>query len=297
MRSGARTVPQRRIRAAVLCAALCASCTSDPPAFDTPESVLHDELLDVCLVSNVVGAALAKDGDGYLCRVLPDGGGERHWIRGGRDGVVLNAPKGLAVHGDVLWVADIDVLRRFDRRSGRPLGDVAIPGAACLDDVGVAPDGTVYCTDRGLDAQFAPTGTDAIWRVGVDGGVSPLIQGVDLGQPSGLVAREQGVYVVSWRDGAFFQVDTKGRRTDLGRSPRAQLDGLVRVETMEEGGTRTAWYATSWAGRCVYRFDTSGVCTQVAGELDQPADCGYDGRRRQLLVPLSGQDRLARLPL
>src|SRR5204862_2948718 len=136
----------------------------------------------------------------------------------------------LAIAGDVLWVADVDVLRRFDRRSGKPLGDVEIPGATFLNDVSALPDGTIYCTDTGLDAQLAPTGTDAIWCVACDGTVSPLVRSTDLGQPNGLVARDAGVYVVSWRDGTFFQIDYGGKRTDLGKAPTAQLDGLVRVE-------------------------------------------------------------------
>lgn len=278
------------ISVSVLC--WSASCTSEPPGYDTPESVVHDAEQDVYLVSNINGSPFAKDGNGYIARVKPDGGMQRHWVLGGRDGVTLNAPKGLALGGDVLWVADIDVLRKFDRHSGKPLGDIPIPGATFLNDVSVAPDGTVYCSDTGLDAQFAPTGTDAIWRIGADGAPAPLIRGPELGQPNGIVARDLGVYVVSWRDGTFYQVDAKGRRTDLGRAPKAQLDGLVRMEVTKDGAASPVWFATSWAGACIYRFDTSGACTAVGPLLEQPADCGLDGKRGRLLIPLFGKNRI-----
>ena len=49
--------------------------------------------------------------------------------------------------------------------------------ASPSNDVSVAPDGTCYCSDTGVDAQFAPTGTDAIWRIGTDGTVAPLLTG------------------------------------------------------------------------------------------------------------------------
>lgn len=268
----------------------------EPPGFDTPESALHDPVADVYLVSNIHGAPTAKDGNGYIARVAPDGSMQRRWIAGGQDGVTLHAPKGLALQERVLWVADIDVVRRFDAGSGRPLGEVAIPGATFLNDVSAGPDGAVYVTDTGLDANFLPTGTDAIWRIARDGAVTPLLRGLELGQPNGLVAREGGVYVVSWRDGTFFQVDYRGVRTDLGKAPMAQLDGLVRVEG-KQAGEAPGWLSTSWAGKCVYRFDVSGGVTRLPGTYEQPADCGFDGQRRRLLVPLFGLNRLELLPL
>ena len=126
-----------------------------------------------------------------------------------------------------------------------------------------------------------------------DGVPKVLLRGPELGQPNGLVARDTGVYVVNWRDGAFFQVDRAGRRTDLGRAPEAQLDGLARVATADG-----VWFlATSWAGRCVYRFDLQGGCTALSVALEQPADCGFDERRGLLLVPLFGKNTLERLKL
>lgn len=277
----------------LLLPALLGACASDPPGYDTPESVVHDVEQDVWFVSNINGSPLDRDGNGYIARVQPQGDMDRHWIRGGRDGVVLNAPKGLALQGDVLWVADIDVVRRFDRHSGRPLGEVVIPGATFLNDVAAAPDGTVYVSDTGLDATFAATGTDAIWRVSGDGAPVPLSKGPELGQPNGIVALDHAVYVVSWRDGTFYQIDTKGRRTDLGKAASPQLDGLVRVPSAKEGAVAPAWYATSWTGKCILRFDAGGNCSVLDGPaLEQPADFCFDTRRGTFVVPLFGQNRV-----
>lgn len=279
-----------RSRIAFCCVALAAACGGDPPGFDTPESAIHDGAADLYYVSNIVGAPAAKDGNGYIARLWPAGRMERRWIQGGRNGVTLHAPKGLAIAGDVLWVADIDVLRRFHRVTGAPLGEVAIPGASFLNDVGAAPDGTIYCTDTGVDANFAPTGTDAIWKLEPGKEPKVLARGAELGQPNGLVALPTGVYVVSWRDGTFYQIDVQGRRTDLGKAPQAQLDGLVRLPA--SGDKAAAWIATSWAGACAYRFDQQGNCTEIRHRMEQPADLGFDGKRGILLVPLFGSNRL-----
>ncbi len=276
-------------------AALLAACSTSPtvPAgFDTPESVLHDAAADVYLVSNIHGEPVAKDGNGYIARVASDRTTmERYWIQGGKNGVTLHAPKGMAIAGDVLWVADIDTLRAFDRRTGAPLREVVIPGATFLNDVSADADGVVFCSDTGVDASFAPTGTDAIWKVGADGAPVALAKGTDLGQPNGIVARDGGVYAVSWRDGTFYQIDRRGMRLDLAKAPAAQLDGLVRVEAAERGVAPT-WYATSWAGKCVYRFDVAGGIHTLPRTFEQPADCGFDAGRRLLLVPLFGTNQL-----
>ncbi|MFN3240163.1 MAG: SMP-30/gluconolactonase/LRE family protein [Planctomycetota bacterium] len=286
------------VRVAVLVAALCAGCSREPqPGFSTPESVCYDASADVYLVSNVDGAPLERDGKGYILKVGPQDGSRTLWIHGDQTGVTLNAPKGMALVGDVLWVADIDVVRKFDRGSGAPMGEVAIEGATFLNDVAGGPDGSVYVSDSGLDANFASTGTDAIWRIAPDGAVTPLIQGEQLGQPNGISAQKAGLYVVSWRDGTFYEVDYRGAKTDLGQAPQKKLDGLVRVEHEVEGkdgqkSKQPAWYATSWDGSAIYRFALTGGVTALPVRLEQPADMGYDSKRNRLIVPLFGKHML-----
>lgn len=269
-----------------------------PPGFDAPDSALHDAQADVYLVSNVRGGPVAKDGNGYIARQQPeDESMQRYWIEGGQNGVTLHAPKGMALRGDELWVADIDTLRSFDRRTGEPRRSVEVPGATYLNDVAVAPDGVLYVTDSGLDGNHAATGTDAIWRLPPEA-TEPeeLVRGLELGQPSGLVALARGLYVVSWRDGTFYQVDYRGVRTELATAPTAALDGLVRVEARGSGDA-PGWHATSWVGQCVYRFDMTGGVTRLPGNYRSPGDLGFDAVRRRLLVPLFQADRLALLRL
>lgn len=107
---------------------------------DGPESALHDEAADVYLVSNVAGGPSAADGTGFISRIGPDGTVlDARWIDSGQDGVTLNAPKGLALSADTLFVADLDVVRRFHRETGESLGEWPVPGATFLNAVAVGP--------------------------------------------------------------------------------------------------------------------------------------------------------------
>jgi hypothetical protein len=53
--------------------------------FKTPESILHDAVGDVYLVSNINGTPSAKDNNGFISRVSPDGKVQTlKWIEGVR---------------------------------------------------------------------------------------------------------------------------------------------------------------------------------------------------------------------
>src|SRR6266700_4141035 len=121
--------------------------------FLAPESVLHNSAQDIYFVSNINGSPMAKDNNGFISRVRPDGAVENlKFIEGGRNGVTLNAPKGLALEGDTLWVADIDAVRAFNAKTGAPLDSVSLAklGAVFLNDLVVTATGALYITDTGI---------------------------------------------------------------------------------------------------------------------------------------------------
>ena len=64
----------------------------------TPESVLYDADTDSYLVSNINGAPLAKDNNGFIAELSPDGKViNSKLIEGGKKKVTLHAPKGTAL--------------------------------------------------------------------------------------------------------------------------------------------------------------------------------------------------------
>jgi sugar lactone lactonase YvrE len=255
--------------------------------FATPESVLHDPAADVYLVSNINGKPLDADDNGFISRVTPDGKiAELKWIDGAKDDVKLDAPKGSAIVGDVLWVADITVVRKFDMKTGKALGEVAIPGATFLNDVAADATG-IWVTDSGLNASFEPTGTDAVYRIEADGKLTTLVKDKALGAPNGLAATAAGLHVVTFGSGERYLVaaEQSGKHArDAGEKVGGgQLDGVIVVDDQTV-------LVSSWKDSAVYMGKPAGPWAKVVDGLESPADIGWDARRKRVLVPLFMKD-------
>ena len=110
--------------------------------------------LDVYLVSNINGSPLGADGNGFITRVAPDGTVTNlKWIDGESEVVTLNAPKGMAIIGDTLYVADITHVRFFHRDTGEPLGEIEIPGATFVNDLAAGRGGWLFVSDTDVSAR------------------------------------------------------------------------------------------------------------------------------------------------
>ena len=138
----------------------------------TPESVRYDPDLDIYFVSNINGNPSQHDGNGFIAVVRADSTNVvKNLAEGGKNGVTLDAPKGLAVVGDTLWVADIDAVRAFNKRTGAPVASISLKAqqATFLNDIAAAPDGSIYITDTGIvfDAKGGTThpGVNRIFKI------------------------------------------------------------------------------------------------------------------------------------
>jgi sugar lactone lactonase YvrE len=255
--------------------------------FSTPESVLHDPEADVYLVSNIDGQPLEKDGNGFISRLSPEGEvSDLKWIDGTAEGVTLNAPKGMAILGDSLYVADIDCVRVFVRTTGAPAGDICIEGATFLNDVAVDPNGSLYVSDTGFQAGpegFVSSGSAAVYRFMPDGTTTRLAAGEELGGPNGIGIGSRGIWVVTFGSGEIYQLAADGTRTHVLNDP--QLDGIVFTP---DG----AFLYSSWGGQAVYRVTPEGEKSTLVEGVDAPADIGYDAGRNRVLIPLFNQNEV-----
>lgn len=255
--------------------------------FSTPESVLHDTLTDVYIVSNINGAPLDADGNGFLSTISPEGQVmELRWIDGATEGVELNAPKGMAILGDSLYVADIDCVRVFVRSTGAAAGSICFEGATFLNDLTVDDNGLLYVTDTGMQAGadgFEPSGSAAIYQFQRDGSRSTLAEGEQLGNPNGISFGSRGIFVATFGSGQVYQLTPEGSVNPVLDDP--QLDGIVFTP---EGG----FLYSSWGAEAVYHVTSTGVKIPVVEGVDAPADIGYDIGRERVLVPLFNQNEV-----
>lgn len=248
--------------------------------FSTPESVLHDEARDRYLVSNVNGRPVDVDNNGFISELSPDGKVTNlKWIEGGKNKVTLNAPKGLAIVKDVLYVADLDTLRMFDVKTGAPKGEVKLEGATFANDVAGADDGKIFVSDSGLKMEgsdFKPTGTDAVWVV-EKGKAKALAKSTDLTKPNGLLLDGKTVLVAPFGGAEIYRLDEKGAKSDATKLPKGGLDGIVKAGDV--------LLVSSWEGQAVFKGKVGGAFEPILQGLEAPADIGWDKKRSRVLVP------------
>ena len=281
--------PQPRVPPSVSAAATKVAAIA---GFLTPESVLDDSAQDIYFVSNINGGPLAADNNGFISRVRPDGAIEvLKFIEGGRGGVTLNAPKGMAVLGDTLWVADITVLRAFNTRTGVPIDSVKLDSlkAVFLNDVAIAPNGAIYVTDTGIRfddvGNVLHPGPDRVFRVGPDRKVTVAVRGDTLGRPNGItldavgrrfiIVQYGGKAVLAWKPGD--------------RAPSVIAKGAGGFDGVEMIGGKVV--VSSWADSSITRFDSTQGTKIIAG-VPSPADIGYDPKRNRVLIPILTGNRV-----
>ena len=161
-----------------------------------PELVVQDPATGSIYVTNIAGAIMQKDGNGFIARLRPDGTViEREWVKG------LNAPTGMALHDRTLFVADVDELIEINVASGEITKRHEAQGAVFLNDVAVGEDGTVYVSD---------TPMNTIWRL-KDGTLEPWLANDAMNGPNGLLPQGDKLIVAS-----FGKLPGEGQKQELG---------------------------------------------------------------------------------
>lgn len=284
--------------------------------FVKPESAIHDVRNDVYLVSNINGLQPGAAGKGFISRIAPDGRVlQLKWIDGGTPGTELNHPAGLAIAGDVLYVADSSFVRLFRLADGKPLGKTELPRGTGANSLAALPDGSVLATysawnrhklgsagdvaeraAAGAFRQFdgdlwVPNGRDAVLRIAPDLTVSVLAGSPALKQPNGIRALPSGnALTVSSNGGELYELTPAGERTNVRALPhRGFFDG---VGATPDGKVFVSFH------HGLYRIHADGRAETVFDFNSHIADFGFDLERGRILLPaiVAGKLIVARIP-
>jgi sugar lactone lactonase YvrE len=263
--------------------------------FRSPESARYDPDQDVWFISNIAGFGSNKDGRAYIIRVQAGRLDSMSvFAISGKNGVQLDAPKGMAIQGDTLWVTDIDVVRGFDRHTGMPVGTIDLKphNVTMLNDIALAPDGTLRVTDSGIlmtEKGVLRPGGDKIFSIGAGHAVTVLQAGVQLGEPNGITWDSAGKrwIVVGFKR---FNARVDAYPADFSKSSTVytkdggEFDG---VEVLPGG----AIVYTSWTDSSIHVV-SNGADRKLVRFVPEPADIGYDTKRGVLAIPLGMMDQV-----
>lgn len=252
-----------------------------------PYSFVVDSASREYFISSVNGDEAARDNNGFITKLNESGAVVKlKFIAGGIDGQTLHAPKGLAIHEQTLYVADLDQVKGYDKATGKllvtiPLGSGATPQAGPPSQLmDIAYDGKtfLYVTDRTRNT---------IYRIDIakNHQVSVLVQHPDLSGPSGIALHPKGdhLVVVSWDKGKILDVRLDGTFTELVSNGwfTSRFSNLSGVDFDQWG----SMYISDFTRGKIWRMRPDQKFQVIAEYLPSPADIAIDRSSHVILVP------------
>jgi DNA-binding beta-propeller fold protein YncE len=205
------------------------------------------------------------------------------FIQGGVADVLLHAPKGLAIVGQTLYVADLDQLKGFDKTTGKQLVTVSFPASSLqkivsLTDVAAGPTGLLYASDQGANS---------IYRIdpAANHRVDLLIHDDRLAGPTGVAVHPQTGHLVavSWEKGKVLEITPAGQLTELESNGffTSRFQNLSGVDFDRWGNM----YLSDLTKGKIWRMTRDHRFQVIAEYLLAPADIGIDRANNLILVP------------
>ena len=229
-----------------------------------PESVLADAQRNVLYVSCIDGKPDGKDGKGSIAKVSPDGKIlSINWVDG------LDAPKGMGMYKNNLYVADLTRVVIIDVTTGKITSSIEVEGSKFLNDITVDSKGNVYISD-------SSTGKIHILK---DNKADVYFSSTELKGTNGLLALKDGLYVVDFQNGINYKLSADKKLVKFGETANG-ADGIVPVGKDE-------YIVSSWGGE-IYFVDATGKATKMLDTKEQKissADIWYDDKSKTVYVP------------
>ncbi|CUI66381.1 SMP-30/gluconolactonase/LRE family protein [Cognatishimia activa] len=243
--------------------------------FELPESVLPDPSKGQLYVSNMVDSPFEPDGNGYISRLSMDGKVlDMKWATG------MHSPKGMALFGDHLVVADLNALHFVDRKTGEITKTLTPEGIGLFNDVTASGD-RVWVSDML---------TGVIWSY--DGEtLAPFYQDAALPHPNGLWTDGLSLVVGHWGPGMKpdFSTDAPGDllSIDLATKEATQIyPELANIDGVAKIGD--SYIANDWITGEIFKV-TDGTSELLLSAPASTADIGVFGNTIYLPIMMEGR--------
>lgn len=238
----------------------------------TPESVLHDPERNVLYVTNINQSKDRKDGDGFVSKLSTDGKIEElHWVTG------LNNPKGMALHNNVLYVADVDEVVLIATQTGAILGRYKAEKSEALNDVTADDEGTIYISDMAQKRIYQMR----------NGRITTWLDKTKRERPNGLYFDGNRLVVAFMSSGEVKYLDIETKEfTDL-------TDKIKNADGVTKAGTK-GYFVSGWDGE-VYYVNNEGKKWKVLdtkGKNINAADISYSEQTQLLYIPTFQDNRV-----
>ncbi len=244
----------------------------------TPESFIADPSTGNYFISNINGGGPGgKDDDGFITKLDKDGKViNLIFVDGKNKDIILNAPKGLDIMGNILYVSDIDFVRGFDKETGKLLYDLDFKAfnPSSLNDLTHDSQGNLYVSD--WIGNF-------IFKIETRNNhkVSVVAKGNTLGGPNGLNIhpKTNKLINVTWETGKVQEIDSSGSVKTIVEDKRFKtLDGI----DFDNNGNM---FVSSFTGGEVYKITPDLKVDVFLKGLTSPADINIDRKNNLLLIP------------
>ncbi len=239
--------------------------------FTTAESAIYDSKRDIIYVSNIENGPWEEDGDGSIGQLSITGEAiNARWIEG------LNAPKGLGIVGDYLYVSDLTNLVEIDIPKGVINKRYPVEGAGGINDISTSPDGIVYISDSNVGKIFKLE----------DGAITQIKDG--LGKSNGIFYEDERLLIGTWQDEKLNAMSFSDSSLTTVAENLPQPDG---IEADGKGG----YFVSSWKGLIHHVSEDGSIALilDTSNEKIGAADLDYIPSKNLLLVPTFFHNRVS----
>jgi hypothetical protein len=235
-----------------------------------PESVMYDKAKHILYVANINGKPTEKNNMGFISKISLDGKiVALKWVDG------MNAPKGMGLKGNMLYVTDIDRIHVIDKNKGQIIKTHDVSGAKFLNDIAIDSKGNVYITDMlTKKVLILKNNKVATWIVLNE-----------YSKPNGLFMEEPDLLVGT--AGGLLRINLNRKDIKMKIPNKGGIDGLKKIRKDE-------YIVSDWKGKTqlIGKNKHPIVLLDTTDKKINAADLEYIPDKRLIIIPTFFDNRV-----